>query len=250
MNIAVLNIASNVGKTVIAKHLLQPRLGLDYLLVGALGDDGHMTKSDKKLSADNYSDIQDLVIANQHIIVDVSSTHIEQFLQQMAIYEGSYEDYAYFIIPTCDDFETLVETERTLWHLRQIGVDTNRIRLIFNKALSVSPVLLNTQFGALIELAKRYHIQSPKTALMCNEVFPFLRRYHLSLLQLLDEPITKNNLPHESHAHISQAKKMQELANQAEANMDDLFADLKLEVTESDMVVETRNSLMATTKID
>lgn len=245
MNIAVLNIASNVGKTVVAKHLLQPRLNLDYLLVGALGDDAHMTKADKKLSAEDYSDIQDLVIANQHMVVDVSSTHIEQFLQQMAVYEGSHEDYSYFILPTTNDFKAVVETEKTLQCLLKLGLKPSRIRMVLNKTTTLSPMTLTIEFADVIELAKRHGIQVPTVGLESNALYPDLRRYHLSFVELLNRQVDQQKNYTARWSNSDQLKALRLLASEAQINMDAVFADLRLEVVVPNVVIETTDSLIA-----
>lgn len=223
MNIVILNNSANVGKTIVGKYLLQPRLDNDYISVKTLIKDDY----DTVLSADNFEVIQDEVLSNNNIIVDVSNSHTPTFFRQMAIYKGSHEDYNYFIVPVTPEVKAINETRQTLETLIKLGVDSTKIRLIFNKVLSQNHSVEQIELKELKALATEYNIHMPSTALYVNEIFPNLEKYNLNFFKVLSDEMS-DNFPKDSHATFVQANGMHKLVKNAQANMDAVFSDLAL----------------------
>ena len=100
MKICVLNFSGNVGKSTIAAHLLQPRLNGPVISVESVNADAQSDGVDvERLRGRQFADLQARLIKVPAAVVDVGSSNIEEFMKQMQQYEGSQEEFDWFVVP-------------------------------------------------------------------------------------------------------------------------------------------------------
>jgi len=126
----VSNIASDVGKSEISRHLLSPRLK-DPLLIGieSLNTNGHGVLMD----VSRFDEIMERVMLSDAAVVDVGSSDFREFMTRMAQLHGSHEGFDCFVLPVIAASKQQIETVKTIKLLRAMGVERERIRVVFNK---------------------------------------------------------------------------------------------------------------------
>lgn len=133
MKIAVLNNSGNVGKSTICQNLLMPRIeGAELYKVESINND--LNSEGQQISGKKYDDLISNVMIADAAIVDVGSSNIEEFLNQMEEYEGSHEDFDYFIIPVVPDTKQQIDSVTTIFALNSLGIQNSKIKIVFNRA--------------------------------------------------------------------------------------------------------------------
>jgi hypothetical protein len=130
MKIAVINFSGNVGKSTIARYLLQPRVdGADLISVESLNATEGQTQT---IRGRQFADLQEYLQTVTSAVVDIGASNVEQLLELMRQYRGSHEDFDAFVVPTVPAFKQQQDTIATLVELSRIGVPSSRVRLLFN----------------------------------------------------------------------------------------------------------------------
>jgi len=138
MKVAVLNYSGSVGKTIVASHLLAPRMNHAPIFA---------VKTTNETAADLGLDIDQLrgeqfgmlfrdLLRLHDAIVDVGASNIEDFLSAMTRYEGAYEEIDFFVLPVIGTGKAQRETIKTITALVNLGVAPERIRVLFNRVQS------------------------------------------------------------------------------------------------------------------
>lgn len=185
MKICVLNFSGNVGKTTVAAHLLQPRMNAQLFSVETLNQDAEADGVDvERLKGDRFGDLQRKLQKLDAAIVDVGSSNVETFLALMGQYEGSHADFDYFVVPTVSDKKQTADTVNTILALHRLGVEPERIKVVFNKVDITDDV--TEEFSALFGLKAQglVHLDE-KAALQENEVFELIKDADLSLAAVI-----------------------------------------------------------------
>lgn len=170
--IAILNFSGNVGKTTIACNLLVPRMGnapvfsVETINSGA-SENGIEVE---KIKGKKYRELTDSLLMLESAIVDVGSSNVEDFLEYMRRYEGSYEEFDYFLIPTIKEQKVQIDTINTIRALNMIGIEKEKIFVIFNKLETDESV--EEDFGAIAMTEKKEKMFTLKTdAIIYENVF-------------------------------------------------------------------------------
>lgn len=130
MKIAVINFSGNVGKSTVARYLLQPRVdGADLISVESLNATEGQTQT---IRGGQFADLQEYLQTVTSAVVDIGASNVEQLLELMRQYRGSHEDFDAFVVPTVPAFKQQQDTIATLVELSRIGVPSSRVRLLFN----------------------------------------------------------------------------------------------------------------------
>ncbi|MDA1379239.1 hypothetical protein PCI56_04290 [Plesiomonas shigelloides subsp. oncorhynchi] len=81
MKVIVINFSGNVGKSIVAQHLLKPRIDNSVVIaVESINFDG---SQDEKIKGKAFSDIMDKAMLHDNVIIDVGASNVEEFLNQM-----------------------------------------------------------------------------------------------------------------------------------------------------------------------
>ena len=103
--IAVLNFSGNVGKTVVASHLLKPRMpgakvfSIESINTGADTDGIEV----EKMRGKAFGALADELLLADSAIIDVGASNVEDFFKYMGQFAGSHEDFDYFLVPTVSE---------------------------------------------------------------------------------------------------------------------------------------------------
>ncbi|MDR3528469.1 MAG: hypothetical protein P4L57_14450 [Rhizomicrobium sp.] len=124
MKVAVLNYAADVGKTILTRHLLRPRLeASDVCSVSPFSP----------LDGQSTLDLMQKVHRTQNAILDVPYWQTEAILQSFVEYRGAHKDYDFILVPTTAGSDRVLRgTISTILALQKIGVPAERVRVVFN----------------------------------------------------------------------------------------------------------------------
>jgi hypothetical protein len=180
LTIMVLNFSGNVGKSVISRHLLAPRLNAKVIPVETLNADEHETKA---MKGNQFSLIMENIFSIDYsVIIDVGASNVEILLDEMIKVVGSHEDIDYFIIPTTPETKTQIDTIKTIMALSKLGIEADKIRLVFNKI--EEPDKLEHVFSGVFDFhtERRDFNLKPSAIIRRNELYSLLAGKQISEL--------------------------------------------------------------------
>jgi len=189
MKVAVLNFSGNVGKTTVAAHLLKPRMAdapiysIESINLGADADGIDV----EKMRGKKFGDLVDELMTLDTAIVDVGASNVEDFLKLMQQFDGSHEEFDFFVVPVVKEKKVQADTVNTIRALQKIGIEKKRIRLVFNK-VEVDETVAD-EFAALFGLAEseKSFIVKPQATIYANEVFERLKAVGKSLGEITSD---------------------------------------------------------------
>jgi hypothetical protein len=177
MKIAVMNFSGNVGKTTVAAHLLKPRMAdAPIFSIESLNIDASADGLDvEKMKGKRFGDLQEKLMMIDHAIVDVGASNVEDFLKMMQQYDGSHEEFDYFLIPVVKEKKQQADTVNTIRALSKLGIPKSRIRLVFNRVDVDDSVAdeFSALFG-LVEFEKSFTLRK-EAVIYANEIFDRLK---------------------------------------------------------------------------
>jgi hypothetical protein len=233
MKVAVLNFSGNVGKTTIAGHLLKPRMGdatifsVESLNVDASADGLEV----EKMRGKKFGDLQEQLMMLDKAIVDVGASNVEEFIKLMQQYDGSHEEFDYFVVPVVKEKKQQADTVNTIRALSDMGISKNKIRLVFNKVETDESV--EDEFAILFGLAntEKSFTLRPEAVIYSNEVYERLKTVGKSLGSITsDETDYRAKLRETSDADEKEMcvrmVALKRLAITANKNLDDVFKAL------------------------
>lgn len=230
MKVAVINFSGNVGKTTVAGHLLKPRMAeapifsIESLNIDASADGLEV----EKMKGKRFGDLQEQLMRLSHAIIDVGASNVEEFLKLMQQYDGSHEEFDFFVVPVVKEKKQQGDTVNTIRALAALGIPKSRIRLIFNKVEVDESV--EDEFSALFglaELEKSFTLRKD-AVIYSNEVFERLKAVGKSLGELTaDETDYRAKLRESSDEDEKELCvrmiSLKRLATTANRNLDDAF---------------------------
>ena len=233
MKVAVLNFSGNVGKTTIAGHLLKPRMGdatifsVESLNVDASADGLEV----ERMRGKKFGDLQEQLMMLDKAIVDVGASNVEEFIKLMQQYDGSHEEFDYFVVPVVKEKKQQADTVNTIRALSDMGISKNKIRLVFNKVETDES--LEDEFRVLFGLAQveKSFTLRPEAVIYSNEVYERLKTVGKSLGSITsDETDYRAKLRETSDAEEKEMcvrmVALKRLAITANKNLDDVFKAL------------------------
>lgn len=229
LKIAVVNYCGHIGKTTVVKNLLEPNLvGTNVISVETLNDDGG--GSLLRIEGSDFGLLQEELIMNDNLIVDIGASNIGETMRLMEQYHGSHEDFDYFIIPNVPDQKSQIDSCATITALIDLGVEAERIRLVFNKIEKIDNI--QEDFEKIIEFAEMSDIAVPSVGIDLSEIYPELRKRKMTIDQLIAIPGLREKAraskdPVEKR-QLSKLMATQRLAIKARKNLLSVFEDLDL----------------------
>lgn len=233
MKVAVMNFSGNVGKTTVAGHLLKPRMGeaqifsIESINSGADADGLDV----EKMKGKKFGELVDDLMQRESAIIDIGASNVEDFLKLMQQYDGSHEEFDYFIVPVVKEKKVQADTVNTIRALQKLGIDKNRIRMVFNKVEIDDSV--TDDFAALFGLAEseKSFVVKPEAVIYSNEVFERLKAVGKSLGDITSDQTdyraklktAKNDDDKELCVQMVALKR---LATTANKNLDDVYKAL------------------------
>ncbi|OWT65547.1 StbB family protein [Candidimonas nitroreducens] len=185
MKVTVLNYTGSVGKTVTASHLLAPRMNSAQIFAV---ESTNETSADLGLSVDqlrgeHFGRLFRELLTRDDAIVDVGASNIEDFLTHMMRYEGAHEEMSYFVLPVINTGKAQRETIKTVAALAELGVDPERVRILFNRV----GASVEDEFPSILAYAaKTGEVRAnPEAAIFENEVFELLADLRTTIADVL-----------------------------------------------------------------
>ncbi len=233
MKVAVLNYSGSVGKTIVASHLLAPRM--NHAPIFAV-ETTNETAADLGLDIDQLRGEQfgklfrDLLRLHD-AIVDVGASNIEDFLSAMTRYEGAYEEIDFFVLPVIGTGKAQRETIKTITALVNLGVAPERIRVLFNRVQSD----VEEEFLPVLTYASKTgdFVANAQALVYENEVFEMLADARTSIADVLaDQTDYRNLLRQADHAdtaritHLTNRHALRALAKPVDRQLNIAFAAL------------------------
>ena len=130
MKIAVINFSGNVGKSTVARHLLLPRIaGAELIAVESINSDEGQGQA---LRGNQFGALQEYLQTIDSAVVDIGASNVEDLLSLMRKFQGSHEDFDFFVVPTVPARKQQQDTIATLAELSRLGVAPSRVKLVFN----------------------------------------------------------------------------------------------------------------------
>jgi hypothetical protein len=227
MKICVINFSGNVGKTLVAAQLLQPRMNAALLSVESLNADARGDGvAVECVRARQFDTLQQRIGLHKDVIVDVGASNVEEFLRTLARVEGLHEDFDLWIVPSMRGRKQQIDTVNTLRTLRQLGVSPDRIRVVFNGIDSDETV--QEVFAALCALGGEFFELSASAVLHYNEVYDRIKGTGESLSSVLaDERDLKAEIARsddeDERIRLVQRLATRRLASSARRNLDQAY---------------------------
>lgn len=233
MKVAVMNFSGNVGKTTVAGHLLKPRMGdaqiysIESINSGADADGLDV----EKMKGKKFGELVDELMQRDTAIIDIGASNVEDFLKLMQQYDGSHEEFDFFVIPVVKEKKVQADTVNTIRALQKLGIDKKRIRMVFNKVEVDDSVA--DEFAALFGLAEseKSFVVKPDAVIYSNEVFERLKAVGKSLGDITSDETDyraklKTATDDDEKELCVRMVALKRLAVTANKNLDDVFKAL------------------------
>ena len=228
--IAVINFSGNVGKSLASRHLLAPRLGNATVIavetINADDNDG------MQMRGNEFGALQENIMSLDSVVVDVGASNVEELVSRMKSYQGSHEDFDFFVVPTVPDAKQERDTISTIEALADdIGVERERIRVLLNR---VDPRdSMERMFPMLFKFhaSHRGFILREEAAIHENELFGKLANSATTIGDLLDDTTDYKAMIRDAQSpqektELARKVSMRRLAVGVQAQLDDAFAAL------------------------
>lgn len=125
-----MNNSGNVGKSMVCDTFLKPRIkGAEVIKVETLNSDG---TEDETISAKDIKQVFEKIDSADVAVVDVGSSNMQPFMENLQKMGDAYEDFDMFIVPTITTHKQQIDTIATVESLLDLGVDKENIKIIFN----------------------------------------------------------------------------------------------------------------------
>jgi len=175
--VVVINFSGNVGKTTVSLELLSPRMNnARFFSIETINSGADTSNPDiEKMKGKKFGELVDQLMPLNSAIVDVGASNVEDFLKLMQQYDGSHEEFDYFVIPAIKEKKAIVDTVNTIRALNALGIDKKRIRMVFNKVDTDDVV--EVEFASLFGLAgmEKSFVIHRDAVIYSNEVFERLK---------------------------------------------------------------------------
>lgn len=202
MKIAIVNNSGNVGKSTLCQYMFVPNMpNAEVIRVESINNDGD--SEGEKLKAHAFVKIFDKIMGGDEILVDVGSSNIEVFMEKMTHeFEGSHMFIDYFLIPLTPDEKQQIDTINMIISLIDLGVDSDKIKIIFNK--TDKKKTLEEQFSILFNDEQLHDldftIDKNQPSVSLTEIFKTIAAagYNYKDISILSMDKLKENLKTES----------------------------------------------------
>lgn len=146
----VFNKSGNLGKSTIAKYGLRPRMN-DAVIIPIETINSHEHGEDvQNIKGSQLGNLLEALAIIPDAIIDVGSSNAAALLTMMNQYEGSHENFDFFIVPVIPRAKQIRDTISTIDALFDLGVPAEKIRVIFNMVEDVDTDL-RKEFGPLFD---------------------------------------------------------------------------------------------------
>lgn len=232
--IGILSRSGNVGKTTMARMLLEPRMeGVgDIIYIESLNAD-KVSKEGKMVRAADFEKVVQKLGESLSVIVDIGVSNLEEMMQLMTQIEGSHEDFDYLLVPVSGSSKQSEDTINTFVDLINIGFDPEKIKVVFNNVNVTKKV--EEEFSDVIFALNKLGIEyNPDAVIYSSNFFPSMIKNKISLEELFATPIEE---------HRQRQTDLRRMKHRTEKESEELT-----EITKH--ITLQRNALSAITNLD
>lgn len=224
-----MNFSGNVGKSTVARYLLAPRLSdAQIIAVESINSDG---TEDEAIRGKQFGELLESLILINDAVVDVGASNVEDFINLMTQYQGSHEEFDYFVVPTVSKHKQQRDTISTIIALANIGIPSNKIRVVFNMVdHDEKPEHIFSGLFDYYDATNSFSINS-KATIHVNDLYGKLKSTDQSLKEILnDKTDLKKQLMQavdvEDKLRIGRLISLKRLAMGASEELDQVFKEL------------------------
>lgn len=234
MKVAIINFSGNVGKTTLSNQLLAPRLEAEQYSVETINAGASdQSIQTKRIRGKDFSGLQEDLMVMESAIVDIGASNAEDFIKTMGLFDGSHEEFDFFIVPVVPEKKQQLDAINTIKTLARLGVPAEKIRVVFNRVdpddLKNLPSIFPTLFGFNSE--EKLCVLNEQATVLNNEIFDRLRQLKKTISEVLNDDTDYRNLvrttddPEEKDFAIAMVS-AKRLAKSANRNLDEVFETL------------------------
>lgn len=235
MKIATVNYSGSVGKTVTTSHLLAPRIpNAEIIAVESTNESAADLGLDvEQMRGGQFGRLFRKLLMADAAIVDVGASNIEDFLAELVKYDQAHLEIDYYVLPVVGSGKAQRETIKTIQALAQMGVPSDRVRVLFNRVDSD----VREEFAAIFGYARQSgdFRANPEAAIFENEVFDLLANKRITIKEILaDTRDYRQELRQADRddvklvSHLSDMHALQSLARPVDRQLDKAFGALFL----------------------
>lgn len=187
LKIAIMNNSGNVGKSMVCDTFLKPRLpNAETIKIETINSDGSL---DETISAKDVKAVFEKIDLADVALIDIGASNVEVFMSNLSKLTDAHEDIDYFFIPTTPKAKQQVDTAATVDNLIELGVEPERIKIIFNfydPEFTVEqhyPIIFNNRIKKLLSLSKRENIFT----ISDNPVFDMIGEMGKSFIEIAND---------------------------------------------------------------
>lgn len=135
--LAVISYTGKVGKSTMTNHLLCPRMpGAKIIRLETVNLSGHSGAEEKKMKGRDLVKLQDELMKTRSAIVDVGASNVESFMLALNQQGDAHLDFDCFLVPieaNPGKQNEIKEAIKTIESLSAMGIEPERIKVVFNK---------------------------------------------------------------------------------------------------------------------
>jgi len=233
MKVAVLNYSGSVGKTVVASHLLAPRIpDAEFIAIESTNESAADLGLDiEQMRGEHFGRLFRSLLVAEAAIVDIGASNIEACLTELVKYDQAHLEIDYYVLPTLSSGKSQRETVKTIQSLAEIDVPAERVRVLFNRV----DADVQEEFSSIFGYAKQSKdfVANPEAAIFENEVFDLLANKRMTVQQILADHTNYRQQLREADrddvrliTHLSDMHALQSLARPVSRQLDAAFAAL------------------------
>jgi hypothetical protein len=231
MKVAVINFSGNVGKTTVAQQLLAPRMKAPEFAVESINaGTGAEGRNVERIKGKEFGSLQEELMQLDSAIVDIGASNVEEFVKLMGQFDGSHEEFDYYVVPVVSERKQQGDTVNTIKTLSALGVPAKKIRVVFNKVELDDASDLSHQFGIVCgfhEAEKRFTLRKD-AVLFKNEIFERLRSLKKTVADVVADDtdyraLLRTAKGEEARSLAVSMISAKRLANSAHRNLNDVF---------------------------
>ncbi len=226
MKVAVINFSGNVGKSTVARHLLAPRMNNAIVIpVESINSDGFQ---DETMKGKQFGELQEALAVLTDAVIDVGASNVEDFVSMMKQYEGSHEDFDYFVVPTVPKVKQIRDTCSTIEALANIGISSDKIIVVLNMVdVDDNPERIFSGLFDFHENENKFML-SKKAVIHVNDIYGKINGLEKSITDIMNDPtdykeLSKNAVDAADKLRYAQLLGIKRLATGVSRELDSVF---------------------------
>ena len=211
MKVVVINYTGTVGKTTIAANLLSPRMdGAPIYAIESINETAENLGLDvEKLRGNKFRELFKRLMLEDHAIIDVGASNVEDFMANLEEFEEAHEEVDYYVVPVTSGTKEQKETVSMIGSLAALGVPAEKIRVVFNR--------VKKEVESEFPIISAYHQQgsaftlNPECAVFESELFDALSINRMSMQSLMDDDTDYKTLLKNKEASVKERNRWSDM---------------------------------------